>query len=115
MGDVVLGELLKGRGTAPPGPAPVDAFLVAVTADDLPVVLALAHRLRDRGARVEYALRLQPLGKQLKLAAAREARRAVIVGPDERAAGAVLVRELGPGTETRMTQESLIDALARPS
>jgi histidyl-tRNA synthetase len=115
MGDVVLGELLKDRGIAPGGPPPLDAFLVAVTADDLPAVLALAHQLRDRGVRVEFALKAQALGKQLKLAGARDARHAVIIGPDERAAGAVLVRNLTEGSETRMTLTSVIDALARPS
>jgi histidyl-tRNA synthetase len=113
MGDVVLGELLKERGIAPAGPPPLDAFLVAVTAEDLPVVLTLAHQLRDRGARVEYALKPQALGKQLKLASARGALRAVIVGPDERAAGAVLVRTLADGAESRMTLTRVVDELAR--
>jgi histidyl-tRNA synthetase len=113
MGDVVLGELLKSRGVAAaPAPA-LDAFLVAVTAADVPAVLRLAHQLRDRGVRVEFALKAQGLAKQLKLAAARDARRAVIIGPDERAAGAVLVRDLAAGSETTMTNETVIDAFAR--
>jgi histidyl-tRNA synthetase len=115
MGDVVLGELLKERGIAPDGPPPLDAFLVAVTAEDMPVVLTLAHQLRDRGARIEYALKPQALGKQLKLASARGAARAVIVGPDERAANVVLVRNLADGNEGRMTLTRVVDELARPS
>jgi histidyl-tRNA synthetase len=113
MGDVVLGELLKRRGVAPAPAATLDAFLVAVTTADVPPVLQLAHQLRDRGVRVEFSLRPQGLAKQLKLAAARAARRAVIVGPDERAAGAVLVRDLAAGSETTMTLESLLDAFPR--
>jgi histidyl-tRNA synthetase len=115
MGDVVLGELLKERGVAPPGGTALDAFLVAVTAGDVAPVLGLAHRLRDRGARIEFALKPQALAKQLKLAAARGARRAVILGPDERSSGEVLVRNLTDGTETRMTFETIVHALARPS
>jgi histidyl-tRNA synthetase len=113
MGDVVLGELLKSRGLAPASGPALDAFLVGVTAEDGPAVLGLAHQLRDRGARVEFALKPQGIAKQLRLAAARGARRAVIVGPDERAAGAVLVRDLADGAETRMSLETAIDALAR--
>jgi histidyl-tRNA synthetase len=113
MGDVVLGELLKSRGISPPPAAALDAFLVAVTAADVAAVLKLAHQLRDRGVRIEFALKAQGLAKQLKLAAARDAQRAVIIGPDERAAGAVLVRDLAAGSETTMTHETLIDALAR--
>jgi histidyl-tRNA synthetase len=106
MGDVVLGELLAGRLPAT-APTVVKAFLVAVTSEDVSHVLALGHRLRDRGIAVEYALKAQAVGKQLKLAAARGAPYAVIVGPDERAAGAALVRELTRGVERRVPFEEL--------
>ncbi|HLQ22518.1 MAG TPA: histidine--tRNA ligase, partial [Gemmatimonadales bacterium] len=93
MGDVVLAELLKERGLGPTATAGLDVFVAAVTADDLPHVLALAHELRDAGLRVEYALSVVPLRKQLDLAAARRARYAVVVGPDERARGEVVLRD----------------------
>ncbi|MDH3496583.1 MAG: histidine--tRNA ligase [Gemmatimonadota bacterium] len=113
MGDVVLGELLAERGIHPAGAAGLQAFLVGVTAEDTETVLALAHRLRDTGIRVEFALKAQSVGKQLKLAAARNAPRAVIVGPDERAAGEALVRDLGTGTEARVAFDRLNDVLAQ--
>jgi histidyl-tRNA synthetase len=102
MGDVVLGELLQER--APPEvvrPA-LDAFLVAVSDEDVPLLLALAHELRERGVAVEYGLRAAPVRKQLELAAARGAPRAVIVGPAERAAGVAVVRDLATGGEARV-------------
>jgi len=110
MGDVVLGELLAGRQTTAASPSIIKAFMVAVTSEDVPHVLALGHRLRDRGIAVEYALKAQGVGKQLKLAAARGAPYAVIVGPDERAAGAALVRELTRGIEKRIPFEELDNA-----
>jgi histidyl-tRNA synthetase len=82
---------------------------VAVSADDVPPVLALAHQLRDRGVAVEYALRAAPLRKQLELAVARHAPRAVIVGPEERAAQAAVVRDLAAGTETRVPFATLLN------
>jgi histidyl-tRNA synthetase len=109
MGDVVLGELLKERAVAPGAAARPDAFLVAVSADDVPPVLALAHQLRDRGVAVEYALRAAPLRKQLELAVARHAPRAVIVGPEERAAQTAVVRDLAAGTETRVPFATLLN------
>ena len=94
MGDVVLAELLRERGLAPAEAASIDVFLAAVTEEDLPHVLALAHELRDAGLRAEYALGAQPVGKQLKLADARNARVAVVIGPDDRARGEVMLKEL---------------------
>jgi histidyl-tRNA synthetase len=102
MGDVVLGELLKERGIAPAHATRLDCFLVPVGADDLPVVLKLAHDLRDQGLGVEYGLRLAAVRKQLELAAARGVGYAVIVGPNERAAGEAVVRDLGGGSERRV-------------
>jgi histidyl-tRNA synthetase len=66
-------------------------------------VLKLAHQLRDLGVAVEYGLRPAAIRKQLELAAARGAPRAIIVGPDERAAGEVVVRDLKAGTEARVS------------
>jgi histidyl-tRNA synthetase len=100
MGDVVLGELLRERGLAPSDGASIDVFLAAITEADLPFVLGLAHELRDAGLRVEYALGAQAVGKQLKLADARNARYAVVIGPDDRARGEVMVKDLrGKGQE----------------
>src|SRR2546430_15135335 len=74
--------------------------------EDVAPVLKLAHELRDRGVPVEYALRDAPIRKQLELAAARGAPRAVIVGPDERKAKEAGVRDLKSGRqrEVALTQ-----------
>jgi histidyl-tRNA synthetase len=85
---------------------------VAVGSEDVPHVHGLAHRLRDAGRRVEYALKAQGMGKQMKLAAARGARRAIIVGPDERARGVVVVRDLANGEEEHIALERIEDVLA---
>jgi histidyl-tRNA synthetase len=109
MGDVVLGELLKERNVAPKASTELGAFLVAVSADDVATVLRLAHALRDRGMAVEYGLRHAPIRKQLELAAARGAPRAVIIGPEERAAGVALVRDLNAGTEGKVPLDKLLN------
>ena len=100
MGDVVLGELLHERGLVPADVASIDIFLAAITEEDVPFTLALAHELRDVDLRAEYALSAQAVGKQLKLADARNARFAVLIGPDDRARGEVMVKDLrGKGQE----------------
>lgn len=94
MGDVVLGELLKERGLVPPPAPAVDVFVAGVTPEDVPHVLGAARQLREAGLRTEYALGTQAVGKQLKLADARAARVAVVIGPDDRARGEAMVKDL---------------------
>lgn len=107
MGDVVLGELIAERDGAPQAQASVDVFVVAVEDGDRPEALSLAHALRARDVRVEYALKRQAVGKQLELAAARGARHAVIIGPNEREAGEAVVRDLVTKVESRVRLEEM--------
>ena len=107
MGDVVLGELLRERKSSFEAPGQLDAFLVAVSGEDVAPVLKLAHELRDRGIAVEYGLRHAAVRKQLELAAARGAPRAIIIGPDERKAGVAVVRDLATGTEKNVPLTAL--------
>jgi histidyl-tRNA synthetase len=107
MGDVVLAELLRERGLAPGEVSSIDVFLAFITQEDLPHLLSLAHRLRDAGLRVEYALSPQAVGKQLKLADARHARLAAVVGPDERARGEIVIKDLGTGSHRSSRSGSL--------
>jgi histidyl-tRNA synthetase len=111
MGDVVLGELLKDKGLAPADTGGIDVSLAFITKEDLPHVLGLAHRLRDSGLRVEYALSPQALGKQLKLADARKAKLAVVVGPDERSRGEVMLRDLRSGSQEAVAQRDIVDTI----
>jgi histidyl-tRNA synthetase len=113
MGDVVLGELLKERGLAPALAAPIDVFVAGITEQDLPHALKLAHALRDAGIRVEYALSVQPVGKQLKLADARDARFAILIGPDDRAKGQVAVKDLKGKEQVSVAADSVFAELER--
>jgi histidyl-tRNA synthetase len=111
MGDVVLGELLKDKGLISTDPSSIDVFLVFITQEDLPHVLSLAHSLRDVGLRVEYALSPQAVGKQLKLADARHARLAAVLGPDERARGDIALKDLQSGSQEMVPLRSSIDII----
>jgi len=105
--DVVLGELVKARGNVE-ATSPIDAFLVAVSGADIPCLLDLAHRLRDANVSVEFSLKVQPVGKQLKLAAARGATQAIIIGPDEREKNEAVIRDLNSGAERRVALNRLM-------
>jgi len=111
MGDVVLRELLAERDAAHRASGRLDAFLVAVSGEDVAPVLKLAHELRDAGLAIEYALKQQAIRKQLELAAARGAPKAIIIGPDERRDGIAVVRDLDGGTERKVPMDALSSEL----
>ena len=102
FGDVVLGELLEDRDGPPKAGSSVDVFVVTVSEHEVFAALQLAHQLRERNLRVEYALKKIPVGKQLELAAARGAGSAVILGPDELKSGEAVIRTLGDKQERRV-------------
>ena len=111
MGDVVLGELLRDKGLAPSDVSSIDVFLAFISQEDLPHVLSLAHSLREANLRVEYSLSPQAVGKQLKLADSRSARLAVVVGPDERARGEVMLKDLRSGSQESVSSQSIVNTI----
>jgi histidyl-tRNA synthetase len=79
--------------------------------------LALAHRLRLAGRRVELSHRAASFKSQIKRADKLRARVTVIVGAEELAQGAVKLRDMDSGEETLLPQGELparLDALLGP-
>lgn len=111
MGDVVLAELLRGRSLAPAASGAIEAFVAAVTPEDLSHAIELAHQLRDAGIAAEFALGGQSLGKQLKLADTHGARSAVVIGPDDRARGEVMLKDLAGNSQRAVPRDAVIGEL----
>jgi histidyl-tRNA synthetase len=109
-GDVVLGELLRDRALLP-GAAPSPEYWVAA-GDEVPAttIRMAVGALRRAGRRVEYALRPQQLGKQLKAAASAGAAHAVIIRGD--GSDAAVVRDLATGTEEVVTLSNWLETIA---
>jgi histidyl-tRNA synthetase len=82
MGDVVLGEILRARGLMPADLDGADFYVAAEAPVTNADVVRIATALREAGARVEYAFRRGPLGRQRK--AAWTARVGYIVEVDSR-------------------------------
>jgi histidyl-tRNA synthetase len=85
----------------------VDLFLVRVAPALHPLMLELARAHRGRGRSVVYALRDQSVRKQFSAAASEGARWVVVLGPDEVEQGVAVVRDMGAGTEVRVSLELL--------
>jgi histidyl-tRNA synthetase len=113
MGDVVLGELLQERGLLPGAPASVQVFLVAATPEERPRVFRLAHQLRELELSVEYSMGEDKVGKQLKLADARGARVALVLGPEERSRGTVVLKRLRDGSQREVPESDVATELQK--
>ena len=117
MGDVVLGELLRDRGLMPAAAPALDYWVAADDPALLPMVMRVTTLLRRVGHSVEYALRDQALGKQLKAAQAAGARTVAVfrqAAVAER--GEVILR--GEAGEQAVSVAAWLDELtraARPS
>ena len=113
VGDLALLELLRELGRLPAPAARGPAAVVTVFGEERqPMAARLAEGLRRRGVAVELWLDgAQRLERQLKHADRVGARFALIVGPDEVAAGTVVVKDLQRRTQEQRPAGDL-DALA---
>ncbi len=111
MGDVVIGELLRGRGLIPDTSARTDYWVAGEDESQTSQVMSVAAELRRKNQSVEYALKPQQLSRQLKSAAASGARHAVLLKRGREEHGDVTVRDLNAGTERPMPLAELINSL----
>ncbi|HLI15361.1 MAG TPA: histidine--tRNA ligase [Acidimicrobiales bacterium] len=101
------------EGVLPSRPSPVTVFVADVAGGS--VARDLTHELRRAGIGCERAFDGRSLKAQLRLADRAGARLALIVGPEEAAAGAVTLRVLrGPqaGHQERLARSGLAEAVA---
>jgi histidyl-tRNA synthetase len=75
--------------------------------------LGLARELREAGVRTEVALTGDRLGNQLKYASRRGIPLAAIVGPDEIAAGEVVLKDLTSGEQVKLARATIAGELRR--
>lgn len=109
MGDVVLVELLEERGLTPEPDFGLDDYLVCVSEEQRGLALRLAHALREGGRRVGYDLRARSVGRQFRAADQKDARHAIVLGPDEVERGVVTVQEMAGDEEREVALEALLE------
>lgn len=112
MGDVVLGELLKDRNLLPQLDWALDCYLVVADENLRAPARSLVHRLREAGVAVDYSLTPAKVGKQFQAASVLGARFAVVVGPEEWAAGAVTLKNLATQTQEQVPVTALAGKLS---
>ncbi len=105
MGDAMIMVVLEKYGCLPQMPVLDDAVLVTVFEESLiPASYAFTSVLHEAGVRAVCYPDAAKLQKQLKFADRMRVRYAVIMGPDEAAAGQVTVKNLAERTQETMSQ-----------
>jgi histidyl-tRNA synthetase len=97
--------LKQTRPQSPPGP---DVFAVAVDARDERYVFHLASTVRERGLRVIVDPGAARLDTKLRKAARRGARVVLLVGPEERQKGEVVVRNMRAKTQVSVAEREVV-------
>jgi len=95
--------MLLAKDKAAPVPH-CDAYITVWDDAALDRALTLADDLRAAGVRAEIDLDGGRLGRQFKTADQRHCRIALVEGPDEQAAGTVVIKNLATGTQTTHTR-----------
>lgn len=112
MGDMIIQLLLERAGKRPDLPSSPSHVLVTLfNADLYPQTLALAARLRQAGINAEQFLEPIRLGKQIRYADRKGIPYVAILGPDELAAGQVVLKNLATGEQQAYPEEMAIQAL----
>jgi histidyl-tRNA synthetase len=94
-------------------PQPPDAYVLALQQADQSYALGLASRLRSGGLQVVLDPGEARLDARLRKAARRGARIAVIIGPDERARGEAVIRDMRLKTQETVPDGEVASAVAR--
>jgi histidyl-tRNA synthetase len=112
MGDAVIEVLLDHFGRRPSLPASPTRVLVTLFGQEFfAQTLALASRLRQAGINAEQVLEPDKLGKQIRYADRKGIPYALILGPDELAAGHVVIKTLATGEQVTCSEEEAIQRL----
>ncbi len=107
IGDQTLELLLREGGRWPEREPPLDTYVVVARPELTPEGLALVERLRRSGVSADADLLGRSLSRQLREAARRGCRRALIVGLREATPGSVVERDLATGSQRELAAGSL--------
>ncbi|GAA3934382.1 histidine--tRNA ligase [Actinomadura viridis] len=106
----IIGLLGDGEG----GAHRIDVAATVIAEDTASEVMGFAARLRDVGLRTEvYLAASRKLAKQLKWAADRKARFALIYGASDKEAGVITVRDMDSGEQAQVPADELAAYLTR--
>jgi len=108
IGDQTLEILLKDAGRWPEGEPPLDTFVAVADPARHADAIALVQELRRAGLSADCDLLSRNLSRQLKEAARRRSRRALILGLREVGPDALVERDLATGAQREVARSAAV-------
>jgi histidyl-tRNA synthetase len=108
IGDQTLELLLRSHDRWPEGEPPLDTYVIAVTSAEVTEAFQWVDRLRRAGVSAECDLLGRNLSRQLREAARKRARRALLIGPQEKAKGIIVERDLATGAQRELAPAAVV-------
>lgn len=108
IGDQTLEILLRNAGRWPDGEPALDTYVVVVDAQWTPEAIGLVQELRRAGRSADCDLLARSMSRQLKEAARRRSRRALILGLKEATPGSLVERDLGSGAQREIPRHEVV-------
>ena len=108
LGDQTLEILLKDAGRWPEGEPPLDTFVAVADPARHADAIALVQELRRAGLSADCDLLSRNLSRQLKEAARRRSRRALILGLREVGPDALVERDLATGAQREVARSAAV-------
>jgi histidyl-tRNA synthetase len=107
IGDQTLEALLRSAGRWPDGEPGLDTYVVVVDPSKTAEAIAIVQELRRSGVSADCDLMARSMSRQLKEAARRRSRRALIVGLKEAGPGALVERDLATGAQREVARSEV--------
>ncbi len=104
---------LRAAGILPAPKSPVTALVALLDDEGLEAALQIAADLRTSGINTESSLEPRKLAQQLKYADRSGIEVVVVAGPEERAKGEVLVRDLSRQSQEFVARSDVAEAVSR--
>lgn len=104
---------LRAAGILPAPKSPVTALVALLDDEGLDAALQIAADLRTSGINTESSLEPRKLAQQLKYADRSGIEVVVVAGPEERAKGEVLVRDLSRQSQEFVARSDVAEAVSR--
>lgn len=107
MGDVPIGEFLKGHNLLPAYSPAKELYICTISPEDIPTALEIATSIRKCGINAAVNLTDKKVGDQVKLADKKSVPFVMFIGKEERKNAQYMVKNMETGDERQLKEDEI--------